>query len=513
MTTDGGGALQRDDQLGDLERRAIAARHAGNFEQAAALFADAADQAAELQRQLNLQIRQACCLLAIERHEDAAELAQLVAAQARAEHHLPELVDALGVIVDHHTRADQVAEAAAVLAEAAHILEDLPNDAENFLVLQNFAVTYTHCGFVDAALELYDRALRLADTDAERVFTYANMSAAYHLAALQEDDPERRSALLHDGLYSATAAVDPEGGGEAMAIGNALAHRAMMLAEIGHHHAAIEDASAALQFANETGMREEQVIAMAAEAIARWGSTRDPIALEFIEQVVALSDEVGFDDYLVPMLEVEVEALWSLGRHDDARAALERNLRNAYRGLHQERRARWEHVRLGVEHRKVAAISVSDPLTGLPNRRHLATLLPEALGDNSPVCVGVVDLDGFKRINDEFGYQQGDVVLQEVAGVLERTLRRGDSVVRLGGDEFVMVLRATSPGDAKHVFERVRALIANRTWPGIPSDVRLTASVGVAAGSGQFDSSRVLAEAATALQHAKREGRDRIAFR
>jgi PleD family two-component response regulator len=63
------------------------------------------------------------------------------------------------------------------------------------------------------------------------------------------------------------------------------------------------------------------------------------------------------------------------------------------------------------------------------------------------------------------------------------------------------------------VFERVRQLIATRTWNGIPGSVGLTASVGVAVGSGAFDSSRVLADAATALQQAKKSGRDRITFR
>lgn len=83
-----------------------------------------------------------------------------------------------------------------------------------------------------------------------------------------------------------------------------------------------------------------------------------------------------------------------------------------------------------------------------------------------PVCIGVIDLDGFKHINDEFGYMQGDAVLKEVAVLLERVCRRGDSVARLGGDEFVMLLGNTSPGDALMVFERVRSLIAQRVWHG-----------------------------------------------
>ncbi|HAP76890.1 MAG TPA: hypothetical protein DCR14_12490, partial [Acidimicrobiaceae bacterium] len=129
-------------------------------------------------------------------------------------------------------------------------------------------------------------------------------------------------------------------------------------------------------------------------------------------------------------------------------------------------------------------------LTGLPNRRHLDTILPDAFDGTAPVCVAVIDLDGFKQVNDEHGYMLGDTVLQEVAGLLERVCRRNDAVVRLGGDEFVMVLRDTSPGDARAVFERVRQLIAARTFNGLPTSVRLTASVGVAVGSAPMDSSR-----------------------
>ena len=501
------------DTLATLEQRAIDARHVGDFERAADLFAQAAGHAAELQTQLNLQIRQACCLLAVERYEEAAALAQVVAQQARTEGHLPELADALGVIVDHHTRADRLAEAAHILSEAVYILDRLPNEAGNYQVMHNMAATYANCGFVDAALELYDRALRLAETDMDRQFAYANMSSAYHYAAQREPKPEERNRLAHDGLYAATAALDPEGGSEVLAMGTAMAHRSMLLAEIGHYHGALEDARAARSITTEHGMRQEQVIAMSGEAMALWGSSQNTDVLDLITETLALAAELSFTDYLDPLLKIEVEVLWKLGRVEAARAALERNLHYANHRLYEERSARWEHVRLGVDHLRMEALSESDPLTGLPNRRHLAHLLPEVLGEHAPVCVGVIDLDGFKQVNDEYGYLEGDGVLQEVAGLLERVCRRGDSVVRLGGDEFVMVLGSTSPGDARVVFERVRQLIANRTWHGVPSSVRLTASVGVSVGSGPADSSRVLADATTALQHAKRSGRDRIAFR
>ena len=501
------------DTFASLEQRAIEARQAGDFGHAGQLFALAAGQADGLQTQLNLQIRQACCLLATERYQEAAALATVIAQQARSEGYLPELADALGVIVDHHSRSDRLAEAAHLLSEAVYILDRLPNEPGNYQVMHNMAVTYANCGFVEAALQLYDRALRLAENDQDRQFAYASMSSAYHYAAQREPDAGERNRLMHDGLYAATAALDPEGGGEVLTMCAAMAHRAMMLAEIGHYHAALDDARAARSLAAELGMREEQVLAMSGEAMALWGSSQCTDVLDLVGDTLALAAEINFPDYLAPLLKVEVEALWKLGRLDDARAALERNLDHANRRLHDERSARWEHVRLGVEHLRVEAISESDPLTGLPNRRHLAHLLPEVLEGHAPVCVGVIDLDGFKQVNDEFGYLQGDSVLQEVAGLLERVCRRGDSVVRLGGDEFVMVLRETSPGDARYVFERVRQLIATRTWHGIPSGVLITASVGVSVGSGAVDSSRVLADAAHALQQAKKSGRDRVTFR
>jgi diguanylate cyclase (GGDEF)-like protein len=497
--------------LAALTEMAHEARQAGDFDRAAMLFSRAAGHDdADLQTELNLQIRQACCLLAVERHAEAAALANVVAQQARAEGHLPELADALGVIVDHHARSDRLAEAANVLSEAAYILAQLPNEPSSFQVVQNMAATYAHCGFIEAALQLYDRALRFADNDGDRQFVYANMAAAYHYAAQREPDPQAQYRLLHDGLYSATAALDPEGAFEVMAMGSAHAHRSMMLSAIGHYAAALDDARLGQLISVEHGLAEERVVAMAGEAIALWRSTNDPTVYDEVHATLALADELNLTAYLAPLYEVEVEILWSLGRLDEARSALERRLHDLTIRLSAERAARWEHVQLGVDHRRVEALSESDPLTGLPNRRHLSHLLPKVLDDHPPVVVGVIDLDGFKTINDDYGYLVGDGVLQELGQLLERVCRRGDSVVRLGGDEFVMVLRETSPGDARAVFERVRMLIGTRTWHGVPGDFRLTASIGMAVASAADDTERVLADATAALQRAKKSGRDRI---
>jgi diguanylate cyclase (GGDEF)-like protein len=197
----------------------------------------------------------------------------------------------------------------------------------------------------------------------------------------------------------------------------------------------------------------------------------------------------------------------------EARAALERNLHAVHQRLYDERAARWEHVLLGVEHLKVAAAAQNDELTGLPNATAFTNHLPDLLEGYAPVCVGIIDLDGFRTINEQFGYALGDAVLQEVAGVLERVCRRGDAVARLTGDEFAMVLRETSPGDARVVFERIRQMIAHRTWHGLPPEVRMTASVGVTVGAGSTEPERLMADAHIALEQAKAAGRDRITIR
>ena len=168
------------------EQLAVEARQSGEFRRAAELFSTAAAEADGLQPRLHLQIRQACCLVAADRLEEAASLARIVAEEARTDGHLAELADALGLLVDDHTRAGRWAEATQALSEAVYILQRLPNDPQHYQVLQNMADTYARCGFVEPSLELYDRALRLADNDSDRQFTYASMSAAYHDAALRE---------------------------------------------------------------------------------------------------------------------------------------------------------------------------------------------------------------------------------------------------------------------------------------------------------------------------------------
>ena len=400
-----------------------------------------------------------------------------------------------------------------LLAEVMPAVEQLPLDPSAFPFIYDLAVTCEQCGFLESSLVLYDRCLRLSLNDDDLQTTYANLTSAYHSAAAAEPDPVKRDRHLHDGLYTATAALDPEGGTQVRATCVALAHRSVLFAEIGHHASALADANRVRPLALQHGLLREQVVAAIGEVIARWNGELDTSVLVLIDEINALADDLNIDHLLRPVYEVEVDVLWSMGRYDEARAALERETERLYARLHRHHADRWEPVRASVDRLRQASDVEADPLTGLPNRRFLGRWLPEVLTDDVPVCIAAVNLDGFSFVNQGFGCDAGDGVLQEVAALLERVCRRGDSVTRVAGDEFVMVLRDASPGDARVVLERVRQLIAARSWSTLPAEVHVRASIGATVGSGATNAHVLQAIARDALRHAKAAGGDRIDFR
>lgn len=398
------------------------------------------------------------------------------------------------------------------LAEIMPAVEQLPLDPSAYPLLHDLALTCQRSGFVESSLVLYDRCLRLSLNDDDLQTTYAELTSAYHAAAAIELDPVKRSRHLHDGLYSATAALDPEGSHQARPTCVALAHRSVLFAEIGHHESALTDARRARPLAVEHGMLRERIVAAMGEVIARWHSELDTTVLSLIAEIRIAADDLDIDDLLRPMTQIEVDVLWTLDRRDEARQVLQQESDRLYARLHRHA-DRWEPVRASVDRLRRASDLEADSLTGLPNRRFLGRWLPEVLSEDVPVCIATLNLDGFAFVNQGFGRQAGDGVLQEVASLLERVCRRGDSVTRIGGDEFVMVLRDASPGDARVVLERVRQLIATRSWSALPDDVHLRASIGATVGTGAINAGVLQALARDAMRHAKSAGGDQINFR
>jgi diguanylate cyclase (GGDEF)-like protein len=172
--------------------------------------------------------------------------------------------------------------------------------------------------------------------------------------------------------------------------------------------------------------------------------------------------------------------------------------------------------RNAVEFGEVKQLSLTDTLTGLPNRRStervLASTIAVAERTSSPFAVAVADIDHFKRFNDRYGHEAGDEVLQAVARVMRETIRPGDHAGRWGGEEFLVVLPATALEDAARAVERVRRNIEHLQieWQGRPLTV--TISAGVTAYPELIrNAAAAVASADAALYKAKRAGRNTVA--
>ena len=154
-----------------------------------------------------------------------------------------------------------------------------------------------------------------------------------------------------------------------------------------------------------------------------------------------------------------------------------------------------------------------DPLTGLPNRAAFTEVLTHEIagaGRGQPPALLLVDLDGFKAVNDTDGHLAGDAVLRAVADVLQATARRSDVACRLGGDEFAVVLPRTTQRQAMHAARRL--LAASRAAGGLTSaGARVTLSVGVGWLPDPASGEDLVAVADTALYRVKAAGGDDLA--
>jgi len=165
---------------------------------------------------------------------------------------------------------------------------------------------------------------------------------------------------------------------------------------------------------------------------------------------------------------------------------------------------------------ELAALSSTDPLTDLPNRRGFEARAKAALaavqGEGRPCCALLLDLDRFKAINDGFGHPAGDAVLRDTASALAGALREGDVPGRLGGEEFGVLLPDCDAAGGVKLAERLRAAIRAGVAHPDPAQM-VTVSVGVAeVGPGKPARAlgKALAAADRALYAAKAAGRDRV---
>ena len=166
---------------------------------------------------------------------------------------------------------------------------------------------------------------------------------------------------------------------------------------------------------------------------------------------------------------------------------------------------------------QLAQMAATDPLTGLYNRRHFGRVIEQLFAETQRYekelsCV-MIDLDGYKQLNDTFGHQMGDQLLVMAGKVIAANMRRMDVAARYGGDEFVLLIPHATGEEASHVADRIRteyrqasAALLGKGHGGVMMSIGVASSRQVGAAS----SEQLLARSDAALYKSKEAGRDRV---
>lgn len=229
--------------------------------------------------------------------------------------------------------------------------------------------------------------------------------------------------------------------------------------------------------------------------------------------------------YAAPLAVVFLLAIWWCARqislplsqlatnveHHDVAVAMQRvkSVKAWYFEAERLKRAViWSFTSLQEKIGKLNQASITDPLTGLRNRRGTQDAVDHLQDSGTAFSVVALDIDHFKRVNDTYGHTVGDKVIQDVAQLMRDGSRPGDILCRNGGEEFLILLPGVTPSDAMIVAERLRQRIAER-------DSHLVGGVTVSAGVAQWPTSgpevtQAFHAADAALYSAKQQGRNRV---
>jgi diguanylate cyclase (GGDEF)-like protein len=217
--------------------------------------------------------------------------------------------------------------------------------------------------------------------------------------------------------------------------------------------------------------------------------------------------DAGADDYVVKPFTPKV---------------LEARIRSGERLIRYQRTINSDHEiiqkyasKLASANRKLQTMAMTDDLTGLPNRRSAMARMKDVVAESDRYgenlsCI-LIDIDYFKKVNDTYGHDIGDIVLKEVANVFSRNARSYDMISRMGGEEFLIISTRSDRYDTEQLAERLRVAVENHAIPlSNGKTISVTISLGLATWSEQYaDGSELIKDADKALYRAKRKGRNR----
>lgn len=420
------------------------------------------------------------------------------------------------------------------LYNAVHLQEEAGLDVEP-AILNNLANVHLHLNQSDEAKALLARAIegyRERGEEAMAAHTLSNLGRAYLVAGQPgaaiphlADALERQGRLREVDGEVATLERLGSAHGRAGAPERARQafERAVQLLDEGHGAIAELDVRRAFgMWAVEVG---DVATALAQLETARTLAEGDRLARAGVLEPLSRALEAGgrLDEALATLR--EHVAVVDAAERDKAAMSAQLRLLDLELGIGGEqaisrlRTAELERLnrQLRVQAEAMEHLSVTDALTGLPNRRAVDRRVSEELArwerHGRPFVLALLDLDTFKDVNDRHGHDVGDEVLRRVAQILQGSLRAVDVVARWGGEEFALVLPDTDLDGAVPVLQRVLDSVKAERWDDLLPDRGMTASVGAATPSGSADARELLQAADARLFAAKRAGRDRIVVR
>ena len=256
----------------------------------------------------------------------------------------------------------------------------------------------------------------------------------------------------------------------------------------------------------------------------RLGDVSNKMAEEISQLLGRIEESSGSVGDYGKQLTTAANSLSDADSPDKARAVVKRVLlatremeerNNALEKQLQESRSQISDLKENLE--AVRTETITDPLTGLANRRHfdqsLERLISSEIAEGSDLCLVMCDIDHFKRFNDVYGHQTGDQVLKLVGATLKQPVKGRDIAARYGGEEFGIILPQRSFDSARVVAEQVRIAIMKKELVKRSTGEtlgRITMSFGIAVMRKNDTPDSIIARADAALYKSKRDGRNRL---
>jgi diguanylate cyclase (GGDEF)-like protein len=450
-------------------------------------------------------------------------------------HHAPDLgVDANNFLAGVYRGMGQPQTALVYLENALRILRDLQKPESEVPLRMNIGILLHDLGRHQEAVSHHQEALEILQTFPNPTRQLeVNSNLAMSLLALKQTEDAKN--LFLQSIQQAQNLELP-------------AHEVRNLVNLGEAHSRLGQHQAALEVLQQAldnippQMAEGKIYAYLNIAQAHRPHTPDQ-ALLALEEAQRLAVQLGIMPVQVQISQAQYQIHKAQNNHIAALEAFERHF-DAHNQLRQEgaeqelrlftlerdfektvaeaeiNRLKNEELGKLLEELKQKTFELEtlvkqDPLTSIYNRRFLEQTLENELqhakNSQQPLAVAVLDVDNFKRINDNFSHAIGDQVLQAISYLMRLSLRGNDVAARYGGEEFVLALPNTTLEHAELVCERLRLRIANHNWTSIhPKLENITVSIGISNDTGVPNHEKLLDLADRQMYIAKRTGKNRV---